>query len=133
MLFEPLDRRANFPAAQVHHQVDGASATLLAMPVEESDARHGQRTLPGAPLSPAAPITHRPPLGQYDVQRNRADCVGASAEVAECHRTLLIELVAQALAILDVDDIAVLGQPIDQGGGQVVVVKKRTPFGEAQI
>jgi len=113
MLFEPPDCRADVHAAQVHHQVDRAPATLLAMPVEEFDARHSQRTLLAAPLSPVAPITHRTPLGQYDVQRNRADCVGASAEVVECHRTLLVERVPQALALLHVDDVTTRGQSVE--------------------
>ncbi len=124
MLFQPPDRRAHVPAAQVHDQVDRASATLMVVPVEESGARHGQRTSIGTPLSPVAPITYRAPPGQYDVERNRADRVGAEAEVVECHRTLFFELSAQAPAILHVDDMAILGQAIDQGGGQVIIAEE---------
>jgi hypothetical protein len=29
--------------------------------------------------------------------------------------------------------VAVLGEPIDEGGGQVVVFEKGTPFGKAQV
>jgi hypothetical protein len=45
----------------MHHQVDRASTTLLSMPVEEFDARHGQGTLLGTPLRPIAPVTFRSP------------------------------------------------------------------------
>ncbi len=56
-----------------------------------------------------------------------------SAKVAERHGTLLVELVAQALAVLHVDGVSGLGQPIEQGGRQVLVVQKRSPIGEAQV
>ena len=39
----------------------------------------------------------------------------------------------QTNALLHVDDVAVLGEPVDKGGCQVRVLQKGTPLAEAQI
>ena len=39
----------------------------------------------------------------------------------------------QALAAFHIDDVAVFGEPVDEGGGQVVVFEEGTPFGKAQV
>ena len=43
------------------------------------------------------------------------------------------QLRPQAHAILHIDHMAVLRQPIDQGGGEVVVLQKRAPPLKAKI
>src|ERR1035438_2485895 len=40
---------------------------------------------------------------------------------------------AETDATFHVDDMAVLGEPVDEGGGQMIVFEKGTPFGKAQI
>ena len=40
---------------------------------------------------------------------------------------------AQAHAAFHVDDVAVLGEPIDEGGRQMIVFEKGPPFGKAQV
>ena len=39
----------------------------------------------------------------------------------------------QTNALLHVDDVAVLGEPVNESGRQVSVLQKRAPLGEAQI
>ena len=39
----------------------------------------------------------------------------------------------QTNALLHVEDVAVLGEPVNEGGRQVSVLQKRAPLGEAQI
>ena len=43
------------------------------------------------------------------------------------------EFGSQTNALLHVDDVAVLGEPVNKGGRQVSVLQKGTPFAEAQI
>jgi len=41
--------------------------------------------------------------------------------------------IAQTAAFLHVDEVAVLGEPIDQSRGQMIIFEKGTPFAKAQI
>ena len=116
MLLEPRDSRAGVHAPQVHHQVDRSATAFVAVPVEELGARYRKRTTFGAPLSSVSPVTFRAPVRQHRFQRDRADLVGLSTEVFQRHGTLLVELVAQALTVLHVDNVTGLGQSIEQGG-----------------
>ena len=43
------------------------------------------------------------------------------------------EFGSQTNALLHIDDVAVLGEPVDKGGCQVSVLQKETPLAEAQI
>ena len=43
------------------------------------------------------------------------------------------EFGSQTNALLHVDDVAVLGKPVNEGGCQVSVLQKGTPVAEAQI
>ncbi len=124
MLFQPLDRRAIVHLAEMHHQIDRPATALVEMPVEELGARYRKRTAFGLPPRPVTPITLGAPFGQHRLKRYRADRGGAAAEIVLRHRTLLVERVPQALAVLDVDHVTIFGQSIDQGGGQLFVVQK---------
>ena len=122
MLLEPRDRGVGLHVRQVHHQVDRPTAASLEMPVEELGTRDRKRTAVGTPLIPVAPIPLGAPVREHGLQGDRANRVGSAAEVAERHRRLLVELVAQAPALSHVDDVTVFRQPIDQGGRQLHVV-----------
>src|SRR5687768_15868033 len=40
---------------------------------------------------------------------------------------------SQTRALFHIDDVAVLGEPVDQGGRQMVILEERTPFTEAKV
>jgi hypothetical protein len=63
-LFQPSDRRVSIHAAQVHGQVDGASASSFLLPVEELYIRIGDRdrTAIGMPTMAITPIAIRSPF-----------------------------------------------------------------------
>jgi hypothetical protein len=82
---QPSDGLAGVAAAQVHRQINRASASLLHMPIEEPRSRDRDRALFRAPLRPISPI----PLGaqgrQDNFQRNLSHCVRFPPEVVSRH------------------------------------------------
>src|SRR5438034_8298755 len=64
--------------------------------------------------------------------RNTAECVEAVAHLAT-GLGLVRQFRPNADAVFHVDDVAVLGEAVDQGGCQVIVLQKRTPFAKTQV
>ena len=132
MLAEPIDGVFEAEVVQMDHQIDGAAATAAPVPVHKFGAGDGKR-LPleyatwtdrggqarrrtaEAPRPGGWPVGGRPALGVRGRSRLR------------------LQLGPDADALLHVDDVAVFRQPVDQGGGQVIVLEERPPFAEAQV
>ena len=57
----------------------------------------------------------------------------SQANVCYPHSRFGAEFGSQTNALLHVDDVAVLGESVNEGGCQVSVLQKGTPLAEAQI
>src|SRR5207244_6305657 len=58
--------------------------------------------------------------------------VGRSDRASRTCLGVFRQLRPQAGALFHVDDVAVLGEAVDQGCRQVIVLQKRTPFAKSQ-
>jgi hypothetical protein len=98
---------------------------------------------PGAALyrlgwsrSPPSAALHRPePLTKIPMEKEpiRLTPVARKNLAGGSYARFGAEFWPQTNALLHVDDVAVLGEPVDKGGCQVSVLQKGTPLAEAQI
>ena len=109
-----------------------ASVLILAYSCEE---RTGSVERVPLPPSPAQRYTSWNRLGKIPMEKEsirltpfaRKNLPGGS------YARFGAEFWPQTNALLHVDDVTVIGEPVDKGGCQVSVLQKGTPLGEAQI
>ena len=132
VLFEPMQGVAKGELVQMNDQVDGATPADAVVPVEELGAAHRKDAAGGVPFARVVAIGPGAGLGQDVFQRDRrvSDRPAPAGRVS-CRFGGAFG--AQAGAVVQVEDVAVLGQAIDEGGGQRGVLEEGIPVGKAEV
>ena len=120
--------------AQVQDQVDGAASPDTLGPVHELGAGNREGAVIGVPFVRVAGVGQSAAKPENRRQRNRPQAIHLLLATPGAHGSCFGgHGVAQTAAFLHLEDVAVLGQPIDQGGGQVIVFEEGAPLAKAQV
>jgi hypothetical protein len=132
MVRQPIDRRFEVQVLEMDDQVNGAATAGAAVPVHELGAVDREHSLRGMPF--VFVVGSGWPSQRGNTQFPREWPGGDRLVAAAARRSWFGgQFGTKADAAFHVDDMAVLGEPVDEGGGQMVVFEKGTPFGKAQI
>ena len=86
-LLQPLDSLPERQAVQMHHQIKGAAAAHIAVPVDELGARDGEKSLGGVPFAPVGAMRFSPAEAKDRFQREGSELIGQLLDLHGRHES----------------------------------------------